>query len=193
VRQSYDPRPSAPFATNLRAWPAGWRQFFVRGSIPDQCISVEEVEDDQALDVDRAVARQRIMDDVHRAELGRHSRLLEGLRESQHQYHHIVAAQILSGSCPHLGHILRLVSHRRHKKAPMLMQQMLRLRFGGPTVIPLQDMSCNCKLAWTTGDGGVRARGRVRLIQRWGPHVRRPVGQRAVPWAAVQEAAEARG
>ncbi len=55
-----------------------------------------------------------------------------------------MAAHILSGSTPNTEHALRLVSHW-HKKAPMLMQQMLMMRLGVPTLTPTGATQCNCR------------------------------------------------
>ncbi len=88
------------------------------------------------------------------AELVAHTRVLEGLRSGTHQYQKIMAAHILSGSSPNTGHALRLVSHWRHKKAPILMQQMLRMRRGVPTLTPAGATKCNCLPTATTAAGG---------------------------------------
>jgi hypothetical protein len=114
------------------------------GRIPEDCVGEEDVPGDLDLDVTRAVVTNRVTSDAYAAELVAHTRVLEGLRGGTHQYQKIMAAHILSGSSPNTGHALRLVSHWRHKKAPMLMQQMLRMRLGVPTLTPAGATKCNC-------------------------------------------------
>ena len=135
-----------PEAENLRG--------HTLGRIPEDCVGEEDVPGDLDLDVSRAVVTSRVTGDAHAAELVAHTRVLEGMRNSQHQYQKIMAAHILSGSSPNTGHALRLVSHWRHKKVPMLMQQMLRMRFGVPSVIPLEETKCNCHHNTDYGGGG---------------------------------------
>jgi len=135
-----------PEAENLRG--------HTLGRIPEDCVGEEDVPGDLDLDVSRAVVTSRVTGDANAAELVAHTRVLEGMRNSQHQYQKIMAAHILSGSSPNTGHALRLVSHWRHKKVPMLMQQMLRMRFGVPSVIPLEDTKCNCHHNTDYGGGG---------------------------------------
>ena len=127
----------------------------VLGNIPDEAVRESHIDGnpDTSETITRIVAKTRAIDRAMTADLILHSRTLRGMRSSEHQHNKLLAAHVLSSSCPNSGVVVQSVPMANAHVQDERFRHILRLRFGVPSVTPLADWKCNCG-----GHGGPRHR-----------------------------------
>ena len=101
----------------------------------------------------RHSVRKRVDEEVLAANLIRHTRTLQAMRDidgdfdgEQNQTNNIVVAQCLSSSSRYSGGLLRwFPTSKFHRLSNSRMEQQLLLRLGAPTVHPLAIWNCDCR------------------------------------------------
>jgi hypothetical protein len=87
----------------------------------------------------RIVAKTRAIDRALTADLSLHSRTLWGMRSSEHQHNKLLAARVISSSCPNSGVVVQSVPMANAHVKGERFRHILRLRFGIPCVTPVAD------------------------------------------------------
>jgi hypothetical protein len=67
------------------------------------------------------------------------------MRSSEHQHNKLLAAHLLSSSCPNSGVVVQSVPTANAHVQDERFRHILHLRFGVPCVTPLADWKCNCR------------------------------------------------
>ena len=78
------------------------------------------------------------------ADLILHSRTLREMRDSEHQHDKFLAAHVLSSSCANSGVVVQAAPTTAAHVQDARLRHILRLRFGVPCVMPLDQWRCNC-------------------------------------------------
>ena len=92
----------------------------------------------------RAMAVGAAINTALAADLILHSQTLRGMRDSEQQYNKLLAAHVLSSSCANSGVVVQSVPNAAGQVQDNRFRQILRLRFGVPSVMPLAHWRCNC-------------------------------------------------
>ena len=92
----------------------------------------------------RPVAKRLATGRALAADLILHSRTLREMRDSEHQYDTFLAAHVLSSSCANSGVVVQAAPTAAAHVPDARLRHILRLRFGVPCVMPLDQWRCNC-------------------------------------------------
>ncbi len=114
----------------------------VLGNIPDEAVLESHVEGnpDTSETITRIVAKTRAIDRALTADLILYSRTLRGMRSSEHQHNKLLAAHVLSSSCPNSGVFVQSVPPWRTPTCKTNgSATSCAWRFGIPCVTPLAD------------------------------------------------------
>ena len=116
------------------------------GSVPEASVAHGTIsgDPDTTEHNTRPVAKSRATGRALTADLILHSQTLRGMRSSEHQYNKLLAAHVLSSSCANSGVVIQAMPTAAAQVPDDRFRQILRLRFGVPSVMPLTQWKCNC-------------------------------------------------
>ena len=142
IRQATEPAPGADGGDGMAQALKG----HALGGIPDASVEESTINGDpDTTDAcTRPVAKRLATSRALAADLILHSRTLREMRDSEHQHDTILAAHVLSSSCANSGVVVQSAPTAAAHVPDARFRHIMRLRFGVPCAMPLDQWRCNC-------------------------------------------------